>query len=416
MKVPRRLIINARCASNADIFQKGGDRTDYLFHRIRTSDCEPKSVPPYPLNGPKKTFLRKEVDRLLKEGVIEECESPWSSPVVLVPKANGTYRLCGDFRALNSVTVTDTYPMPRIIDLLQSATSTNFMSTIDLQQSYHQVLVAEEDRDNTCFVLPFGTFRYIRMPFRLENAPMTFARLMDRFRTRLGDRSVFTYLDDILILSDSFEKHVEDITAVFERLRHFKLRARREKCFLARDSVKYWGHVCIPHPTTIKQVVSFIQTYSWYGKFIPGFPDLARPLTMLLKKNAVFRFGDTQKQSFEALKEKLMSAPLLIQADCSKPFIVRTEASNYALGGVLLQGEEKEENPIEFASRLLTPAKQNYSSVEREALAVLWCIEKFRSYLEGAEITVASDCRPLQWLLSLKTAAHFVSIVLRSLV
>lgn len=416
----QREVFDELLTSNADVFQKGGDPTEFALHRIRTTDCEPKAVPPYPLNGPKKTFLKEEIKRLLKEGIIEECESPWSSPVVLVPKPNGSFRLCVDFRALNSVTVADTYPMPRITDLLQSATSTNFMSTIDLQQGYHQVVVAEEDRDKTCFVTPFGTFRYNRMPFGLKNAPMTFARLMDRFRTGLGDRSVYTYMDDILILSDSFEKHVDDVTAVFERLRHFKLRARREKCCFGRESIKYLGHVisregigpdhskveaisCIPHPTTTKQVASFIQTCSWYRKFIPEFADQARPLTMLLKKNAVFRFGDAQKAAFDTLKEKLISAPLLTQPDWSKPFIVRTDASNYALGGVLLQGEEKEEKPIEYASRLLTPAERNYSSVEREALAVIWCIEKFRSYLEGAEIIVASDCQPLQWLFSLKT-------------
>lgn len=406
---------------NADIFELGGGPpTKYATHRIRTVDCEPKAVPPYPLNGPKKEFLRKEVDKLLKEGVIEECESPWSSPVVLVPKPNGSYRMCLDFRSLNSVTIADSYPLPRIDDLLQSAKSTAYMSTIDLQSGFWQVPLAEEDKDKTCFITPFGTYRFNRMPFGLRNAPMTFSRLMHRFRSGLGERAVFAYLDDILILSETFQEHFDDISAVFSRLREFNLRARREKCFFIRNSVKYLGHVIstsgiAPDPAKVeaiskmlypkgtKHVASFVATCSWYRKFISGFSDIARPLTNLLKKGAKFRFGVEEKQAFETLKIKLTSAPLLIQANYDQPFVIRTDASAYALGAVLLQGQGQQEQPIEYASRLLTSAEKNYSAVEREALAVVWALEKFRCYVEGAEVTVASDCQALQWLLSLKS-------------
>lgn len=406
---------------NADIFRTGGATpTSFAEHHIRTMECVPKAVPPYPINGPKKAFLRKELDRLLLEGVIEECESPWASPVLLVPKPKGTYRLCVDYRQLNQVTVTDTYPMPRLDDLLHSAKSTKYMSTIDLQSGFWQVPVATEDKDKTCFVTPFGTFRFNRMPFGLKNAPMTFARLMDRFRAGLGDRAVFAYLDDILVLSDTFEQHIEDISAVFERLRQFNLRARREKCVFGRNSVKYLGHIITPEgistdsekvtaianmstPTCTKHVISFVQTCSWYRRFIPNFADIARPLTKLMKKGATFIFGDEQRAAFELLKSKLTSSPILIQADCSRPFTVRTDASNYAIGAVLLQGTGSDERPVEFASRLLTEAEKNYSGVEKEALAVVWGTEKFRTYIEGAEVNVASDCQPLQWLFSLKT-------------
>lgn len=412
---------NALLEENADIFRTGGAvPTNFAVHHIKTQPCQPKAVPPYAVNGAKRKFLREELDRLLAEGIVEECESAWSSPVVLVPKSGGTYRMCVDYRKLNSVTVTDTYPMPKIDELLHSARSTTFMSTIDLQQGFWQVPVADEDRDKTCFVTPFGTFRFKRMAFGLKNAPATFVRLMDRFRAGLGNRNVFVYMDDILVLSETYEQHLQDLSAVFDRLRMFNLRARREKCVFVRDEVKYLGHTIspaglvpdrskvsaiadMPAPSTVKQVASFVQTCSWYRKFIPGFSALARPLTNLLKKSAVFQFGEEQRHAFETLKAKLTSAPILRQADSTKPYMLRTDASDYALGSVLLQGEGNEERPIEYASRLLTPAERNYSTVEKEALAVVWSVTRFRSYLDSAEVTVSSDCQALQWLFALKT-------------
>lgn len=421
LDLSQREVFSQLLQQNADLFRSdGGPPTDFATHHIRTVDCEPKSVPPYTLSGPKKAFLKKEIDRLLKEEIIEECESPWGSPVVLVPKPDGKFRLCVDYRKLNSVTISDSYPMARIDDLLQSAKSTSYMSTIDLQSGFWQIPVEEQDRDKTCFVTPFGTYRFRRMPFGLKNAPMTFSRLMDRFRSGLGDRSIFTYLDDILVLSESFEKHIEDITAVFDRLRLFNLRARREKCYFVRNSVKYLGHIIstngispdnskvdaivkMPNPSCTKHAASFVQTCSWFRRFIPNFSQLARPLTNLLKKGVIFKFGEEEQLAFQTLKEKLVSAPILIQADCNKPFVLRTDASSYAIGAVLMQGEGNDERPIEYASRLLTAAEKNYSTVEREALAVVWSTEKFRTYLEGTQVTISSDCQPLQWLFGLKS-------------
>lgn len=406
---------------NSDIFGKGGVVPEHFAtHHIRTQGNEPKSTPPYMLNGQKKNFLKKEIDSLLTEGIIEQCDSAWASPAILVPKAGGSFRLCIDYRKLNSVTVADSYPMPRIDDILQNAKGTAFMSTIDLQSGFHQVPLAKEDKDKSCFTTPFGTFRFTRMPFGLKNAPATFVRLMDRFKSGLGDRAIFVYLDDILILSNSFEEHIDDLAAVFNRLRLFNLHARREKCVFLRDSVKYLGHTISPSgivpdadkvaafsqmklPTSTRQVASFVQTASWYRKFIPGFSNIARPLTNLLKKSAKFRFGDAEAEAFNTLKQKLTSAPVLRQPDFAQPFVLRTDASDYALGAVLLQGQENEERPIEYASRLLTPAERNYSTVEKEALAVVWSTDKFRSYLDGSQVIVSSDCQALQWLFALKT-------------
>ncbi|GFV96787.1 transposon Tf2-8 polyprotein [Trichonephila clavipes] len=208
-------------------------------------------------------------------------------------------------------------------DLLHQAKLTPFMSTLDLRAGYHQVKVHVEDQDKTAFVCPFGTYRFLRMPYGLRNAPATFQRLMNRFCN---------------------------------------------------------------------------------GLYIQDFAKISRPLSYLTKKKVKWQWGFDQQNAFQTLKNSLTTPPVLKQADGTKPYIIRTDASNYALGAVLLQGEGSDEHPIEYASRLLlTPAERNYSTTEREALAVVWALKKFCGYIEGMEITVASDHQPLKWLLNLKS-------------
>ncbi|KAJ3666019.1 hypothetical protein Zmor_001477 [Zophobas morio] len=243
--------------------------------------------------------------------------------------------------------------MPRINDILHTAKHTPFMSTIDLQAGYWQVPIAEEDRGKTCFVTPLRTFKFNRIPVGLRNAPATFVRLMDRFRSGLNDTAVFVYIDDILVLSAIFEKHIIDLQTVFSGLKLFGLRARREKCSFFSNSVKFLGHILtsdgiktnsdkiaaiklLRPPSNRKRLQSFIQTCSWYRKFVSEFSEIAHPLSNLLKKNASFQFGEAELRAFETLKERLTTAPVLAQADQTKPYILRTDASCYALGAVLL--------------------------------------------------------------------------------
>ncbi|GFX77408.1 retrovirus-related Pol polyprotein from transposon 297 [Trichonephila clavipes] len=317
-----------------DVFRLGGEPTPFVKHFINTGDHPPVSTAPYRLSPNRKEHLRKEIDNLLAHNIIEECESPYAAPVVLVPKSNGTVRLCIDYRKLNAITIPDKYPLPLMDVLLHDAKSTAFMSTLDLKSGYHQVEVNPADQDKTAFVCPFGTFRYKRMPFGLLNAPATFQRLMNQFRNGLPNVNILVYLDDIVVLSETFEQHIEDLRMVFDRLKKFKLCANREKCKFVCSCVKYLG--------------------------------------------------------------------LWITPKGIEPFIIRTDASSYALGAVLLQGESPtDEQPVEYASRLLSSAEKNYSTTEREALAVVWALNKFRGYIEGAEITVASDHQPLKWLMNL---------------
>lgn len=406
----------------SDQFAPTGPATDFATHRIKVSDNqEPTASPLYRMSPTKKEALKKELERLLEEDVIEECESPWAANVVLVTKKDGGTRLCIDYRKLNAVTEADRYPLPRIEDILHAAKTSEHMTTLDLRAGYFQVSVHPDDRDKTAFITPLGTYRFKRMPMGLRNSGATFQRLMDRFKSNLPETTtVLAYLDDLVILSKSFDGHLEDLNAVFDRLKLFGLRVNRDKSHFARDSVKFLGHVIVPGgidmdpekvsaikdmapPRDVKQLKSFLQTSSWFRRFIPGYADVALPLTSLLKKVSTWKWESSQQNAFEKIKDLLTSAPILKQADESKPFILRTDSSGYALGAVLLQGEGADERPIEYASRLLSSAERNYNTTEREALAVVWAISKFRGYIDGGEVVVRSDHQPLRWLMSLKS-------------
>lgn len=404
------------------VFRAGGGPCPFTEHRIETGEHPPISVPPYRLNPSKKQKMKEEIDKMLQDDIIEECESAWCSPALLVPKPNGDIRFCVDYRRLNAITKSDSYPMPCIDELLQSTKRDCYMTTLDLRSSYWQVIVREADRDKTAFVCPLGTFRFKRMPFGLRNAPATFQRLIDRLRScsALQEVTLLCYLDDLLIISEGYQRHLQDLEAVFERLAEFNLHLNREKCFFARESVKYLGHVItqegvstdpgkvsavleMKEPGNLKHLRTFLQTCSWFRKFIPNFSKVAEPLTRLTRKNQVWIWGSEQYQAFNELKRLLTTAPILVQADFSRPFILRTDASNYALGAVLLQGDGNQERPIEYASRLLNSAERNYSTTEREALAVVWAVERFRPYLDSHPVIIGSDHQPLRWLLSLKS-------------
>lgn len=406
--------------NNLDIFGPGGGPTPFAEHAIDTGDHSPISVPPYRMTAQKKDILRGELDAMLENDVIEECESPWAAPVVLVPKKDSTFRVCVDYRCLNAVTKNDPYPLPRLDELLHLSKRTLFMTTLDLRSGYWQVTVRGSDRDKTAFTTPFGNFRFKRMPFGLKNAGATFQRMMDRLRTGLKDVVVFAYLDDLVVISTDFEGHLQDLEKVFSRLRKFELRVNRKKCTFVRSEIKFLGHLITADgiradpdkvsavadtkpPKNVKHLMTFLQTCSWFRRFVPRFSDVARPLSNLMKKNVQWEWTDTQQRAFDELKGALVSAPILRQADENLPYAIRTDASNYALGAVLLQGEGPDERPVEYASRLLTPAERNYSTTEREALAVVWAVNKFRGYVEDAEITVSTDHQALRWLMSLKS-------------
>lgn len=306
---PQKVQLNRLIVSRADRFASNGPPTSYATHHIRVDDAqEPIASPPYRLSQSRKEILDKELQGLLQADIIEECESPWAANVVLVAKKNGSMRLCVDYRKINAATESDRYPLPRIEDVLHAAKTTCYMTTLDLQSGYYPVSVADEDRDKTAFVTPFGTFRFKRMPMGLRNSGATFQRLIDRLKSNLfvtknssrmatnpessshlqdGTRpvAVLAYLDDIIVLSETFEQHLEDLEAVFDRLALFNLRVNRKKSCFARDTVKFLGHIIVPGglladpdktssiadmppPKNVRQLKSFLAMSSWFRRFV----------------------------------------------------------------------------------------------------------------------------------------------------
>ncbi|KAG5867356.1 hypothetical protein JTB14_008408 [Gonioctena quinquepunctata] len=414
-----RTQLQAILEEHRDVFEENNVPTPFAEHCINSTSETPIAVPPYRMSFQKMDVLKSEVKSLLEKEIIEECDSPYAAPTVLVTKKDGTYRMCVDYRRLNSVTVPDRYPLPRMDNLMHAATRTVFMSTLDLKNGYHQVSIRESDRDKTAFITPFGIFRFNRMALGLRNAPPTFQRLIDRFRSGLQDITILAYLDDMIILSENFQDHLEHLRVVLERLSQFKLCANRAKCIFVRPSVKYLGHLITPAgiapdpdkisaisrmcpPRNVKHVLSFLQTCSWFSDSFRILPKYPSPYLTSQKKYQI-RMGYCSQQAFLKLKELLTSSPILRQVDFTKPSTLKTDASSYALGACLLQGEGTDERPVEYASRLITPAERNYTTTGREALAIVYAIEKFRGYVENSPIIIKTDHQPLRWLMSLRS-------------
>ena len=328
--------------------------TDLVQHHIETGDVKP--IRQHPRRIP--FALREKVDEMvqdmLEQGVIQHSQSPWSSPIVLVAKRDGTTRFCVDYRKLNSVTKMDVFPLPRIDDSIDILSHSRYFSTLDLRSGYWQVKMAPESVEKTAFATHSGLYEFVVMPFGLCNAPSTFQRLMERVLTGLARDICTVYLDDILVMGATFEEHLFNLRCVFDRLRNAGLRLKPSKCYLARKEVEYLGYVISEHgvaadpqkikavqefpiPTNLKQLRSFLGLASYYRRFIQNFSKVANPLFALTKKDAVYQWTAQCQSVFEELKKLLTTAPILAFPDFSKGFLLATDASGVGLGGVLSQ-------------------------------------------------------------------------------
>lgn len=411
--------LNALLERNLALIGNGLGCTDVTAHVINATG-PPIKQRYYPLSPVMQAHVNKELDEMMKLGVIEKSKSPWSSPIVLVKKKNGDYRFCVDFRKLNAVTEKDGYPLPYVNHTLDKLKDAHYLSTVDIKSAYWQVPVSEESRKYTAFTVPGqGLFQFRRMPFGLHNAPATWQRLIDSVLGPELEPYVLVYLDDIVIVTKTFEEHLKILEEVFKRLRDAKLTISIEKCHFCRPELKYLGYVVdknglhcdpdkvkamleIPPPNTVKEVRSVIGTFSWYRRFIPDFSTLISPLTALLKKNRKFVWTEECETAFHKIKECLVTAPILNCPDYDLPFVVQTDASGYGLGAVLTQPHPDGDRVISYLSRSLTRQERNFSTTERECLAVLWAIEKLRPYLEGVPFTVITDHYSLVWLQNLQ--------------
>ena len=386
---------------NRDVFTLPGTKLGSakdVKHHINTGDSPPIRQFVRRVAPDKRQVIKEQVNDMLKQGLIEPSVSPWSSPVVLVRKKDGTWRFCIDFRRLNDVTVKDSYALPRIDECFDSLSGATIFSSLDLASGYWQIEVAEEDKPKTAFTTHVGLYQFLVMPFGLTNAPATFQRAMQHTLRGLQWEICLAYLDDILVFSHSYQDHLCRLQKVFDRLRAAGFTLKPQKCHFLKKEIQYLGHVVSGQgispdpakvkaiqdwkfPTNVKEVRSFHGLVSYYRRFIKNFSTIAKPLVAMTEKKARVHFSPIAFQSFSQLKAAILQAPILAYPDFSKPFTLDTDASGVGLGAVLSQKFEGKEHPVAFASRMLNSRERNYSTTEREALAIVWGTRHFRAYL-----------------------------------
>ena len=393
-------------------------------HRIEiVPGAKPIYQQPYRCGIERRKAEEAEVQRMLQARVITPSNAEWASPVILVPKPDGSLRFCVDYRKLNSITVRDSYPMPRMDECIDSLGSATVFSTLDCNSGYWQLPVAKEDQDKTTFTCHAGSYKFLRLPFGLRNAPATFQRAMDIILSKVRWKYVLVYLDDIIVFSDSDQKHLRHLENVLKMLREAGATLRLSKCDFFKREVKYLGHIVRPgklaiygknleaitkvlHPKNKTQMRSFLGMCNVYRRFVKGYTRIARPLTLKTCKDQPESWdtlSDEEAQAFKQLKRNLVTAPILALPREGFAYTLDTDASEYQLGCCLLQEQpDGALHPIGYWSRSLTAAEKNYSSTEKECLAIVWAVQHLRPYLEGAKFTIRTDHDALKWLLNLR--------------
>ena len=390
-----------------------------VMHRIITTDDIPVNAKQYKFPISLKDEVNRQVEELLEAGIIKPSISPYNAPLWMVPKkldSSGIqkWRLVSDFRLLNEKTITDAYPLPDITQIIDQVGGHKYYTVLDLASGFHQILMDPRDSHKTAFSTPYGHYEYVRMTFGLKNAPPTFQRYIDETFKGLQGKILFSFIDDIVIFADTLEEHNEKLELVMERLKQANLQLNINKCEFLKSHVCYLGHIlskdgispdpkkieavkCFPQLSTVKNVRQFLGLAGYYRRFIKHFANLSKPLTKLLEKDVEFHWDEKTEKAFTALKEALCNPPILQYPDFSKTFIITTDASGYAVGGVLSQGEIGKDLPIGYTSRLLRGSELNYEVYEKEALAMIHCSKIFRSYIYNKKIKFITDHKPLVW-------------------
>uniref|UniRef100_A0A6V7KDU1 RNA-directed DNA polymerase n=1 Tax=Bracon brevicornis TaxID=1563983 RepID=A0A6V7KDU1_9HYME len=366
-----------------------------------------------------KEEVEKQIESQLSSGIIKPSESPYNSPVWIIPKkpdsqGNKRWRIVIDYRKLNEKTVADAYPLPNITDILEQLGGSKYFSVFDLASGYHQIEMDPRDSHKTAFSTPKGHWEFNRMPFGLKNAPATFQRLMNSVLSGLQGSSMFVYLDDIIVFAKDLNEHKQKIDVLMQRLRKTNLKLQPDKCEFLRPEVNYLGHIIsedglkpdpkkiiavhkFPQPKKPKNIREFLGLTGYYRRFVKNFSKIAKPLTKLLENDVEFTWSKEAQDAFETLKKALCEAPILQYPDFTKPFLITTDASGFAIGAVLSQGEAGKDKPIAYFSRVLRGAETRYSTYEKEALAIIEAVKNFRPYVYGHKFTIYTDHKPLTW-------------------
>ncbi|RVW35246.1 Retrovirus-related Pol polyprotein from transposon 17.6 [Vitis vinifera] len=384
--------------------------------------------------------VRNEVFKLLDAGIIYPIsDSSWVSPTQVVPKKSGItvmkndegdliptrlttgWRVCIDFRKLNAVTKKDHFPLPFLDQVLERVAGHDYYCFLDGYSGYFQIAIALEDQEKTTFTCPFGTYAYRRMPFGLCNAPATFQRCMLSIFSDMVERIMEVFMDDLTVYGKTFDDCLLNLKKVLKRCIEKDLVLNWEKCHFMATSGVVLGHIIskegiqvdpakieliskLPSPTTVKEVRQFLGHAGFYRRFIQDFSKIAQPLCALLLKDAEFIWTKACQEAFKRLKSLLTTAPIVRSPNWSLPFELMCDASDYAVGAVLGQREDGKPYVVYYASKTLNEAQKNYTTTEKELLAVVFALDKFRNYLLGTSIVIFTDHSALKYLLNKKDA------------
>ncbi|CAA0810895.1 Uncharacterized mitochondrial protein AtMg00860, partial [Striga hermonthica] len=375
----------------------------------------PMSKVPYRMAPKELQELKAQIQELLSLSFIRPSVSPWGAHVLFVKKKDGTLRMCIDYRDLNRLTVKNKYPLPKIEDLFDQLRGARVFSQIDLRSGYHQLKIKDSDVAKTAFRTRYGHYEFVVMPFGLTNAPAVFMDLMNRVFHPFLDQFVIVFIDDILVYSRSAAQHEEHLRIVLETLRRERLYAKFSKCEFWLDRVAFVGHIVMAEgievdptkieavrnwsaPRSVTEIRSFLGLAGYYRRFIEGFSKIALPLTRLTRKGAKFEWSRRCESSFQELKERLTTAPVLNIPDPTRSFTIYSDASNQGLGCVLMQ----EGKVVAYALRQLKPHEENYPTHDLELAAVVHALKIWRHYLYGSRCEIYTDHKSLQYIFTQK--------------
>lgn len=399
--------------------------TDIIKHEIKLlPGSNVVNLRQYRIPHTQKKILEEIVNEHERQGIIEKCQSNYNSPAIVIPKKgdNGEYtdfRLVVDYRKLNEITEVTNFPIPLIDDILDGLNGCSYFTTIDIKGAFHQILMEESSRDYTAFTANNFQYRWLRMPFGLSSAPLTWQRAINTILNQFIGRGVYVYLDDVIIHTKTEETHNEILWKIFELFKTHNLQLKISKCVFFAKQFDYLGHVItkdgikanpkkleaiknFPIPKNVKKIQSFLGLCSYFRRYVRNFAQIAKPLSMLLKNEQPFIWSPLQQKSFDDLKQALIDQVVLSFPDFNQLFYVTTDASDVAIGAMLSQGELPNDRPISFYSKVLNETQKRYSTIEKELLAIVEAIKAFRVYLYGRFFVLITDHRPLCYLFNMK--------------
>jgi hypothetical protein len=361
----------------------------------------------------KREAIDTEIDKMLELGIIRESSSPWGSPVLLVPKKDGELRFCVDYRKVNEITTKNRYPLPFVQDIFDQLGGAKIFSTLDMRSGYFQVPLDPSSVSKTAFVCHRGQYEFLRVPFGLTNAPAHYQAIMNNVLAKHIGKRVMVFLDDVVVYSKDPAQHAADLDMVLADIAAANLTLKESKCHFGGTELDLLGYVIsangikaqpskttainqLPAPTNINELRRFLGMCSYYRQLVPKFAEIAEPLFSLTRKGVEWGWNEETNNAFQKLKAALCSNQVMAHPDPHKPYILYTDACDYAIGGILCQEDENgTERPIQYISAQLTSTQRRWATVEKECWAVVYCLDKLRCYLLGAEFVVFTDHKPL---------------------